>query len=94
MIELEQGNDLEAQEHLGRMVRWNRRSGAAHFYLGGIAERRSDTAGALQEYAEAGEGYQFIPAQARIASLLANEGLWEEARAHLANLRKQKPEDR
>ena len=94
LIELEQGNDLKAQEHLERMVRWNRRSGEAHFYLGGIAERRSDTAGALQEYAEAGEGYQFIPAQARIASLLANEGLWEEARAHLANLRKQKPEDR
>jgi tetratricopeptide (TPR) repeat protein len=86
LIELEQGNDLKAQEHLERMVRWNRRSGEAHFYLGGIAERRSDTAGALQEYAEAGEGYQFIPAQARIASLLANEGLWEEARAHLANL--------
>lgn len=94
LIELEQGNDLKAQEHLERMVRWNRRSGEAHFYLGGIAERRSDTAGALQEYAEAGEGYQFMPAQARIASLLANEGLWEEARAHLANLRKQKPEDR
>lgn len=92
LIELEQGNDSKAQEHLERMVRWNRRPGEAHFYLGGIAERRSDTAGALREYAEAGEGYQFIPAQARIASILANDGLWEEARAHLANLRIQKPE--
>jgi tetratricopeptide (TPR) repeat protein len=94
LIALEQGDDLQAQEHLERMVRWNRRSGEAHYYLGGIAERRSDTKAALQEYAQTGEGYEFIPAQARIASLLANEGLWEEARAHLGNLRTQKPEHR
>ena len=45
LIALEQGKDLQAQQHLERMVRWNRRSGEAHYYLGGIAERRSDTAG-------------------------------------------------
>ena len=94
LIALEQGDDLQAQEHLERMVRWNRRSGEAHYYLGGIAERRSDTAAALQQYGEAGEGYEFMPAQARIASLLANEGRWEEAIAHLGNLRAQKPEHR
>jgi len=94
LIALEQGDDLQAQGHLERMVRWNRRSGEAHYYLGGIAERRSDTTAALQAYAQTGEGYEFIPAQARIASLLANEGLWEEARAHLGNLRTQKPEHR
>ena len=94
LIALEQGDDLQAQEHLERMVRWNRRSGEAHYYLGGIAERRADTTAALQEYGQAGEGYEFIPAQARIASLLANDGLWEEARAHLDNLRTQKPEHR
>ncbi|MDA0273135.1 MAG: tetratricopeptide repeat protein, partial [Proteobacteria bacterium] len=33
-------------------------------------------------------------AQARIASLLANEGRWDEARAHLGNLRADKPEHR
>lgn len=94
LIALEQGNDLKAQEHLERMVRWNQRSGEAHYYLGGIAERRSDTAAALQEYDQAGEGYEFIPAQARIASLLVNEGRWDEARAHLGNLRAHKPEHR
>lgn len=94
LIALEQEDDLQAQEHLERMVRWNRRSGEAHYYLGGIAERRSDTMAALKEYAQAGDGYEFIPAQARIASLLANDGLWEEARAHLDNLRTQKPEHR
>ena len=94
LIALEQEDDLQAQAHLERMVRWNRRSGEAHYYLGGIAERRSDTMAALEEYAQAGDGYEFIPAQARIASLLANDGLWEEARAHLENLRAQKPAHR
>ena len=94
LIALEQEDDLQAQAHLERMVRWNRRSGEAHYYLGGIAERRSDTMAALKEYAQAGDGYEFIPAQARIASLLANDGLWEEARAHLDNLRAQKPAHR
>jgi tetratricopeptide (TPR) repeat protein len=94
LIALEQGEDLKAQRHLERMVRWNRRPGEAHYYLGEIAERRSDTEAALQEYAEAGDGYEFIPAQDRIVSLLADEGLWEEARAHLDKLRKQKPEHR
>jgi len=94
LIALEQEDDLQAQAHLERMVRWNRRSGEAHYYLGGIAERCLDTMAALKEYAQAGDGYEFIPAQARIASLLANDGLWEEARAHLENLRAQKPAHR
>jgi len=94
LIALEQGEDLQAQRHLERMVRWNRRSGEAHYYLGGIAERRLDTEAALQEYAEAGEGYEFIPAQERIVSILADEGLWAEARAYLNKLRIHKPEHR
>ena len=94
LIALEQGEDLQAQQHLERMVRWNRRSGEAHYYLGEIAERRSDIEAALQEYANAGEGYEFIPAQERIVAILADEGLWEEARAHLDKLRTQKPEHR
>ena len=94
LIALEQGEDLQAQQHLERMVRWNRRSGEAHYYLGEIAERRSDTEAALQEYAEAGEGYEFMPAQERIVSILADEGLWEQARVHLRQLRTQKPEHR
>ena len=94
LIALEQKEDLQAQQHLERMVRWNRRLGEAHYYLGEIAERRSDTKAALQEYAKITEGYEFIPAQERIASILADEGLWEEARSHLDKLRKQKPKDR
>jgi tetratricopeptide (TPR) repeat protein len=94
LIALEQGEDFQAQQHLERMVRWNQRSGEAHYYLGEIAERRSDIETALQEYADAGEGYEFIPAQERIVSILADEGFWEEARAHLQKLRTQKPEHR
>jgi tetratricopeptide (TPR) repeat protein len=94
LIALEQKNDPEARRYLERMVRWNRRVGEAHYYLGGIAEREGDTASALQEYRQVGNGYEFIPAQARIATLLVNDGRWEEASEHLERLRIQLPERR
>ena len=92
LIALEQGEDAEAKRYFERMVRWNRRPGEAHYYLGGIAEREGDTATALREYRQAGGGYEFIPAQARIGAILANEGRWVEAREHLGRLRAQRPE--
>ena len=36
LIALEQRDDIEAQRYFERMVRWNRRVGEAHYYLGGI----------------------------------------------------------
>ncbi|MDA0977244.1 MAG: tetratricopeptide repeat protein [Proteobacteria bacterium] len=87
LIALESEDDAAAERYLQRMVRWNRRAGEAHYYLGSIAERRSDIQTALREYRQAGTGYEFIPAHARIASLLAAEGRWDEAREHLARMR-------
>ncbi len=91
LIALEQKNDVEAKRHFERMVRWNRRAGEAHYYLGGIAERASDTTTALREYGQVGDGYEFIPAQARIAALLVNDGRWDEAREHLSRMRADRP---
>ena len=87
LIALESDDDVAAERYLQRMVRWNRRAGEAHYYLGSIAERRSDIQTALREYRQAGTGYEFIPAHARIASLLAAEGRWDEARELLARMR-------
>ena len=92
LIALEMQDDEEAKRHLERMLRWNRRTGEAHFYLGGIAERRSDLVTALREYGKAGNGYEFMPAQARIAAILADDGRWQEAREHLRRKRSQVPE--
>ncbi len=91
LIALELKDDEEAKRHFERMVRWNRRTGEAHYYLGGIAERQLDVVTALREYSQVGNGYEFIPAQARIAALLADDGRWEEARDHLARKRAEHP---
>lgn len=94
LIAMEQKNDDVAKRYFERMLRWNRRPGEVHYYLGSIAERQADPAVALREYREVGDGYEFIPAQARIASILVNEGRWEEARAHLERMRLQRPSRR
>ena len=91
LIALDQGQDAEAKRYFERMVRWNRRPGEAHYYLGGIAEREGDSVAALREYRQAGDGYEFIPAQARIGAILVNEGRLPEAREHFDRLRAQRP---
>ena len=92
LIALDQGNDAEAKGHFERMIRWNRRSGEAHYYLGGIAEREGDSEAALRYYRQAGNGYEYLPAQGRIVSILADDGRIEEARAHLERARQRQPD--
>jgi tetratricopeptide (TPR) repeat protein len=92
LIALQQGNDAEAKRFFERMVRWDQRAGEANYYLGSIAERESDQAAALRAYRQVGDGYEFLPAQARIAALLADDGQWEEAREHLHRARTQHPD--
>lgn len=91
LIALDQGQDAEAKRYFERMVRWNRRPGEANYYLGGIAEREGDTVAALRAYRQAGDGYEFIPAQAQIGAILVNEGRLPEAREHFDRLRAQRP---
>lgn len=91
LIAMEQGRDDEAKTYLERMVRWDRRAGEAHFYLGSIAERNGDVEVALREYKQAGDGYEFLPAQSRIAELLVEQGRVEEARTWLETRRGEYP---
>jgi tetratricopeptide (TPR) repeat protein len=94
LIAFEQKDDVEAERHLLEMVRWSRRVGEAHFYLGSIAERRNDLAQAIREYKQVGTGYEFLPAQSRIASIMIEQGRVQEARDYLARLRAEEPERR
>lgn len=92
LIALELKDDATAEKHFQRMVRWDRRSGEAHYYLGGIAERSGDPQRAIREYTNVrDDGYEFIPAHARIAALLVDDGRIEEARHHLELMRQQVP---
>jgi tetratricopeptide (TPR) repeat protein len=67
---------------------------SAWYYLGQIAEedKRIDEAMSLYERVAGGQNY--IPAQARLARLLAGRGQLEEARARLDGARAAKPDER
>lgn len=86
-IAMEERDDEGARGYLTDMVRWDKRAGEAHFYLGSIAERNNETEVAIHEYMQAGNGYEFLPAQARIASLMLDQGRVDEARSFLAQVR-------
>ncbi len=92
LIALEQKKDEVAEAYLEQMIRLNRRSGEAHFYLGSIAERRKEYETAIREYKQAGKGYEFLPSQARIASMMIDQGRVQEAREYLERVRAENPD--
>jgi tetratricopeptide (TPR) repeat protein len=92
LIALEQQDTDMAENYLQLMVRWNRRAGEAHFYLGNIAEQRDDVVTAIREYRQAGQGYEYLPSQARLARLMMDQGLLFDASRYLANERVKYPE--
>jgi len=92
LIAMEQDNDTEAREYLNQMIRWNLRIGEARYYLGSIAEKNAEVELALREYKQVGRGYEFLPAQAHIASLMLGQGRIAEMQEHLSNMRANNPE--
>ena len=91
LISLELKDNDGARRYLEDMVRWNRRVDEAHFYLGSIAENEGDLDQALVKYKQAGRGYQFLPAQSRIAVILLKQGLINEMREYLELKRREYP---
>jgi len=94
LIALEQKDQGTAEDYLRLMVRWSRRAGEAHFYLGNIAEQRGDAVRAIREYRQAGQGYEYLPAQARLATLMIEQGRLEDVSRYLANERAEHPDRR
>lgn len=92
LIAMEQDRDEAAIGHLSEMVRLKGRAGEAHYYLGSIAEKQDRIAEAIREYRRAGNGYEFLPAQGRIADLMAEQGDLSGARRYLENVRGANPE--
>ena len=91
LIAMEQKEDESAKKHLNEMVRLNRRASEAHFYLGSIAEKDKDYSLAIREYRQVGLGYEFIPAQARVAAMMIDQGRLKEAREYLETIRAEHP---
>ena len=92
LISLEQKDYAAAHRYLDDMVRFHRRVGEAHFYLGTLAEQQNDLDTALAEYKQVGDGYEFLPAQARIAAILFDKGEEQNARQWLESARQKYPD--
>ena len=94
LIALEQKDDNVASERLRQMLDRDYREGEAHYYLGNIEERRGNPLAALSEYRQAGEGYEWMPAQSRIVWLLVDQGEGSAALKHLERIRISHPQHR
>jgi len=91
LVAMEQKKDDKAKSYFQQMISWNRRVGEAHFYLGSLAEKNGQTPEALREYRQIRQGYEFLPAQARIARLMLDQGRLEEMQSYFKNLRARSP---
>ncbi|MBV1878893.1 MAG: tetratricopeptide repeat protein [Pseudomonadales bacterium] len=91
LIALELGEDVVAKAHLQQLVRWDQRAGEAHYYLGILAEKSAEVAAAITQYRQVGQGYEFLPAQSRIANLMLSQGRLPELQRYLANMRADNP---
>ena len=91
LIAMEQQHNEDATAYLRQMLRWNRRLDEAHFYLGNLAELSDDYSAAIAEYKQVTQGFEYIPAQARIARLLIKQEKHPEMQRYMANLRSENP---
>jgi tetratricopeptide (TPR) repeat protein len=91
LIAMEQKKEETAKSYLNKMVRYNRRPSEAHFYLGSLSEKAEDYAKAIREYKQVEEGYEFLPAQARIVSMMQQQNQLHEAREYLERMRAEYP---
>ncbi len=81
----------QARGAFTKMISHNRRVTDAHFQLALMAEDDHQTDEAMLHYAKVGEGNKFLPAVARLAQLMGENGQLDEARLYLHRLRLKKP---
>lgn len=83
-----------ARVHFEAVQGLGRRTLEASFYLGRISELEGDKEQALRRYLSVRHGEYYISAQARAASLMADDGRMDEARKLLHSLRAGNDDDR
>ncbi|MGE5466140.1 MAG: tetratricopeptide repeat protein [Ignavibacteria bacterium] len=84
-----------AETNLKRLVELGySESDSARLYLGQIAEDRKAPEEAVHWYEQVGPGEQFVPAQLRLASVLAQSGKLDEARKRLHEAQAANPRER
>ncbi|MEN9849564.1 MAG: hypothetical protein RL368_2304 [Pseudomonadota bacterium] len=95
LIALQLKQSAVAKEHFTHLLKFADQRDAAQFYLGQIAELEKNSEQAIQWYQkqEVG-GNNYLAAQARIASLFAEQGQLDKAVAHLHDVPVESSEDR
>lgn len=84
LLSLQLSDYAPAESNLKRLLELDYADKATvQLYLGQIAEEQKNYPEALRRYGEVTEGEQYLPAQIRLAQVLARQGRLAEARAHL-----------
>ncbi|HZX33344.1 MAG TPA: tetratricopeptide repeat protein [Rhodocyclaceae bacterium] len=81
MLALQQNDLKTGKSQLERLLQTDfPDKGTVHFFLGQIEEEQKHPDAALAHYKEVSAGDQFIPARARAAQILAQQGKFDDAR--------------
>lgn len=94
LIFMENGLPEQAREELNKLLANGFEKDTAHFYLGRIDEQEGNLNSAIDHYRSVTDGKDFLQAQVRATRLLIQEGAFDEARAHLTELRQKLPGQR
>jgi tetratricopeptide (TPR) repeat protein len=95
VLSLQLNEVAPAEKHLKRLVEMGyAEANSARLYLGQIAEERKRWDEAVQWYAQITPGQQYLQAQLRIASSLAQQGRLDDARARLQGAPAANPTER
>jgi len=91
LLSLQLNKPDHSRTFLERLIEMGRRLDVAHYYLGGIAERRNELDVAIDHYAEVTTGEHLIDAKMGMIRLLARRGDLLLARGYLDKMRTQMP---
>lgn len=92
LIRYETDDFAEARSLFERLLELEQHESAAHFYLGGLAERENDILSAVDHYRRVEPGNDYVEAITRGTELLAAAGRVQRNRDWFAELRRRHPE--
>lgn len=92
LIHFETHNYTEAKPLLEQLLALGEHESAAHFYLGGIADKANDIGTAVTHFRQVEPGGDYVPAITRGTQLLAASGREQDNSEWFAELRQRHPE--
>lgn len=87
VLALQQKDYKVAEKHLNSVLDLGEREVEADYYLGRLFEAKGELKKALQHYLEVDHGEFYLNAQARAASIMADQGSLDKALEHLHDIR-------